>query len=136
MNPARVGSVMLTKTQLSAYLSRCPRKAELAYRLKYCLDDGVRDELRRELMLFSSGIAATEGWPVERGKHTLEKMAILAMDELRNPVSGDNWQLRAKALGVKKKGWCDVWRTKYAVVFSELNDWTNTAFRQVWRMQE
>ena len=136
MNPARVAANMLSKTELSAYLSRTPRRCELAYRLKYCLDDGVREELRRFLLIFASGIAADEEWPTERGKTPITNMINLAMDELKDNIPGDNWQVRAKALGVDQKEWCSVWRTKYAEIYRELDDWVNTAYRQVWRMQE
>jgi len=110
-----------------------------AGQLKFAQDDSsaVMDLLDYKLWDIAVKMAVRLNWKTRKddvGKSFLRKMAQLALFEMNAPArfnAPDAWQLRAAFMGVKKSQWFAVWSGRYKVLFDELNEWTNRAFRYI-----
>lgn len=103
-----------------------------AMRMAWAHDYTGQEQLEYKLWHIAVKKAIRFGWRVPRGQERLRKMARLAIHELMDPArykKPDSWMLRIAAIGCKKTQWFSLWQERYEMIFTELNDWVNRAYR-------
>jgi len=114
-----------------------PRHWFLAGQLKFAHDLSSYGFLERKLWHITVKMKIRLKWKTRKGdvgKSMLRKLAQLALCEMHAPArfgSPNAWQLRAAFVGVGKSQWFSVWSARYKVLFDELNEWTNRAYRYI-----
>ena len=112
-----------------------PRHWYGAMRLKWAADGLDARQLEIKLYLFAGKQAVRHGWRVARddvGKERLRRLCRLALYEMANPAMFSGaaaWRRRADFIGKGKSQWFAVWNARYEIIFGELNEWTNRAWR-------
>jgi len=116
-----------------------PQHWFFAGQLKFAhdLSDTVMKTLEYKLWDIAVRMKNRLEWKTRKGdigKSMLRRMARLALHEMNEPSrfnSPDAWKLRAAYIGVGKSQWFGVWSARYKVLFEELNEWTNRAYRYI-----
>lgn len=106
-----------------------------AARLKLSLD--VSDRYKIELKLFDIALSMKDrlGWKIKKGDEgvmMLWRMARLAVWELSDPGRfrcADAYKIYINTLGIDKSNWSRTWQSRYELLYQELDEWVNRAYR-------
>lgn len=134
LNPSRVIAMDRMPDVPGLACAGMPRHWFLAMRLAWALDYSGDDWLEWRLWDAAIRMARRYHWRIDPGQQRLRKMARLAIHELADPAryrEADSWRLRAAAIGCSKPRWFAVWRERYEMIFRELCEWVNRAWRYI-----
>lgn len=145
MTPERAAAISSRHPELGALLVRLRDFEVESFMRHYCLDDSPDNHsmLYAKLWKGTSKAIDVEGWRLPKrgrvkgihGTGVVDSMILLALDEHLHPLAGDANQLRAQYCGVSGWEWRR-WRRRYERwVYGSLKDWSDTAARNVSKMQ-
>ncbi len=115
--------------------ARMPDHWYRTFRAMYANDYTNLDDLERKLYMFSVKTAVRHKWRTEKadiGEERLRRLCKLAISEMVEPAryqKSESWRLRAAIVGKSKSQWFAVWKGRYEIMFTELNEWSNRAYR-------
>jgi len=132
MNPVRIISND-EKPEIPGWAcAGMPQHWYSAFRMAWAHDVTGYQHLEWKLWDMAIRMAIRHGWKVPTGQERLRKMARLAIHELIDPARYrklESWKLRVATVGCGKTQWFALWQARYEMIYGELNDWVNRAFR-------
>lgn len=108
-----------------------PRHWFSAMRLVWANDYSGDAWLEWKLWDAAVRMAVRHGWRVPAGEQRLRKLARLALRELAEPAVFVSEGMRYRAVGVGKSQWFALWKARYELIYQELSEWVNRAWRYI-----
>ena len=131
INPVRIVAMDNAPELPGLACAGMPRHWFLAMRLVWARDYSADDWLEWKAWDAAVRLAVRHGWKAPAGEQRLRKLARLALRELAEPGLFVSEQMRYTMSGISETRWYALWKARYELIYRELNEWVNRAWRYI-----
>jgi len=117
------GRPELSSSDLAGMLAGVSRGAEALGYAKLAGDPAEARKLYAILHVLASDWARLERWPVPRGSEQVGRLARLVRDDLILTRALLGERASARALGISRRAWREVWRHRHSRLLAMGTDW-------------